>query len=38
MIIMKSTNVNSIDILVVEDNAGDARLIKEVLNDNKIYI
>jgi chemotaxis family two-component system response regulator Rcp1 len=37
MIIMKSTNVNTIDILVVEDNAGDARLIKEVLNDNKIY-
>jgi chemotaxis family two-component system response regulator Rcp1 len=34
---MKSTNPNSVDILVVEDNAGDARLIKEVLNDNKIY-
>jgi two-component system response regulator len=26
-----------IDILVVEDNPGDARLIKEVLNGNKIY-
>jgi len=34
---MKSPNVNTIDILIVEDNAGDARLIKEVLNDNKIY-
>lgn len=29
--------IKTIDILVVEDNAGDARLIKEVLNDNKIY-
>ncbi len=26
-----------IDILVVEDNPGDARLIREVLNGNKIY-
>lgn len=26
-----------IDILVVEDNSGDARLIKEVMNDNKIF-
>ena len=34
---MVSTLIKSIDILVVEDNAGDARLIKEVLNDNKIY-
>lgn len=29
--------MDSIDILVVEDNPGDARLIKEVLNDNKFY-
>lgn len=34
---MGNTNLTSIDILVVEDNPGDARLIKEVLNDNKIY-
>ncbi len=34
---MGDTIVKSIDILVVEDNAGDARLIKEVLNDNKIF-
>jgi chemotaxis family two-component system response regulator Rcp1 len=34
---MKDLKANTIDILVVEDNAGDARLIKEVLNDNKIY-
>jgi chemotaxis family two-component system response regulator Rcp1 len=26
-----------IDILVVEDNSGDARLIREVMNDNKIF-
>ncbi len=29
--------VNPIDILVVEDNPGDARLIKEVLNEQKIF-
>jgi len=34
---MKNQSVKSIDILIVEDNAGDARLIREVLNDNKIY-
>ena len=34
---MGNTLLNSIDILVVEDNPGDARLIKEVLNDNKVY-
>jgi chemotaxis family two-component system response regulator Rcp1 len=34
---MGNTILNSIDILVVEDNPGDARLIKEVLNDNKVY-
>jgi two-component system response regulator len=34
---MGNTIMDSIDILVVEDNPGDARLIKEVLNDNKIY-
>ncbi len=34
---MGDTIPKPIDILVVEDNAGDARLIKEVLNDNKIF-
>jgi two-component system, chemotaxis family, response regulator Rcp1 len=34
---MEKTIINSIDILVVEDNPGDARLIKEVLNENKIF-
>ena len=34
---MKNSNIKAIDILIVEDNAGDARLIKEVLNDNKLY-
>lgn len=34
---MDKTNVDLIDILVVEDNPGDARLIKEVLNDSKIF-
>lgn len=34
---MENIILKSIDILVVEDNTGDARLIKEVLNDNKIY-
>ncbi len=29
--------LNRIDILVVEDNSGDARLIVEVLNENKIF-
>lgn len=29
--------VKQIDILVVEDNPGDARLIMEVLKSNKIY-
>ena len=28
---------DSIDILVVEDNPGDARLIREVLNDKKVF-
>lgn len=28
---------DTIDILIVEDNPGDARLIREVLNDNKIF-
>jgi two-component system response regulator len=32
---VKSTLLESIDILVVEDNPGDARLIKEVLSANK---
>jgi chemotaxis family two-component system response regulator Rcp1 len=34
---MRNLVIRSIDILVVEDNAGDARLIREVLNDNKIF-
>jgi two-component system, chemotaxis family, response regulator Rcp1 len=34
---MGNTILNSIDILIVEDNPGDARLIKEVLFNNKIY-
>ena len=34
---MKNPVLKLIDILVVEDNAGDARLIREVLNDNKIF-
>lgn len=34
---MGNTILNSIDILIVEDNPGDARLIKEVLRDNKVY-
>ncbi len=34
---MEHPLLNPIDILVVEDNPGDARLIKEVLNDQKIY-
>lgn len=28
---------DTIDILIVEDNPGDARLIKEVLNDSKVF-
>lgn len=34
---MAPINFNPIDILVVEDNIGDARLIKEVLNEHKIF-
>jgi len=34
---MRNSDIRLIDILVVEDNAGDARLIREVLNDNKIF-
>lgn len=34
---MGNPALDSIDILIVEDNPGDARLIKEVLNENKIY-
>lgn len=34
---MEQSLINPIDILVVEDNLGDARLIKEVLNEHKIY-
>lgn len=34
---MKNRPLKSIDILVVEDNPGDARLIREILNENKIF-
>jgi len=34
---MNDMRVKQIDILVVEDNPGDARLIMEVLKSNKIY-
>jgi CheY-like chemotaxis protein len=34
---MENTGSESIDILVVEDNPGDARLIREILNENKLY-
>lgn len=34
---MMNTAIKLVDILVVEDNPGDARLIKEVLKGNKIY-
>jgi len=37
MKLMRNTSIKFVDILVVEDNAGDARLIREVLNDNKIF-
>jgi two-component system, chemotaxis family, response regulator Rcp1 len=33
---MPNSQINPITILVVEDNAGDARLIREVFNDLKI--
>jgi chemotaxis family two-component system response regulator Rcp1 len=33
---MENTMMSSIDILIVEDNEGDARLIKEVFNENKL--
>ena len=33
---MQSTIISPIDILIIEDNEGDARLIKEVLSDGKI--
>ncbi|HEX2967679.1 MAG TPA: response regulator [Bacteroidales bacterium] len=34
---MGNTILDSIDILIVEDNPGDARLIKEVLNDDRVF-
>jgi two-component system, chemotaxis family, response regulator Rcp1 len=34
---MENSSNKIADILIVEDNPGDARLIKEVLNSNKIY-
>jgi two-component system, chemotaxis family, response regulator Rcp1 len=34
---MEKSTLNSIDILIVEDNEGDARLIREVFNENKMF-
>jgi len=34
---MEKTHFNSFDILVVEDNPGDARLIMEIFNENKYF-
>lgn len=34
---MENSFLNTIDILIVEDNTGDARLIKEIFNENKLY-
>lgn len=34
---MRDTAIKITDILIVEDNPGDARLIKEVLDGNKIF-
>jgi CheY-like chemotaxis protein len=34
---MKESNPKIIDILIVEDNSGDARLITEILTDYKIF-
>ena len=34
---MENNIFSSIDILIVEDNKGDALLIKEVFNENKIF-
>jgi two-component system, chemotaxis family, response regulator Rcp1 len=33
---MENSQISFIDILIVEDNAGDARLIKEVFTENKL--
>jgi len=34
---MKNNLLNTIDILIVEDNNGDARLIREIFNENKVF-
>jgi two-component system, chemotaxis family, response regulator Rcp1 len=34
---MKIPDLEVVDILVVEDNTGEARLIREVMNENKIF-
>jgi CheY-like chemotaxis protein len=34
---MRDSNNKALDILIVEDNAGDAMLFKEALNDNTAY-
>ena len=34
---MKTTETHPVDILIVEDNPGDARLIRELLNNGKTY-
>lgn len=35
--IMNPNGLHKIDILIVEDNKGDARLIKEIFNESKLY-
>jgi len=34
---MKNNLLNTIDILIVEDNKGDARLIREIFNENRVF-
>jgi len=34
---MKDPVIKLVDILIVEDNSGDARLIREVLNDSRMF-
>lgn len=34
---MNPNGLHKIDILIVEDNKGDARLIKEIFNESKLY-
>ena len=34
---MKDPVIKLVDILIVEDNSGDARLIREILNDSRMF-